>query len=164
MGNIIRVLGIDPGLKHTGCGIIESNGKDIYYLDSGTIDTEPSLPFPKRLLKIYQEINELIDKYKPDVLSIENTIYAQNVSIALKLGHARGIIILAAAKKNIEINEYSPKKIKSSITGNGSAKKEQVQYMVSNMLNLNVNMLSLDSSDALAAAICYINQFKYSGI
>jgi crossover junction endodeoxyribonuclease RuvC len=158
------ILGIDPGLKHTGCGIIEQVGKEIRYLNSGTIDTEAEMKFPDRLLKIYTEVEKVILEYKPDAMAVEQSIYAQNVSIALKLGHARGMAILAAARNHLEIGEYPPKKIKSSITGNGSASKEQVKFMVANLLKITPNMLSFDSSDALAAAICHFNNFKLSGL
>lgn len=158
------ILGIDPGLKHSGCGIIEQVGKEIRYLNSGTIDTEAEMKFPDRLLKIYTEVEKVILEYKPDAMAVEQSIYAQNVSIALKLGHARGMAILAAARNHLEIGEYPPKKIKSSITGNGSASKEQVKFMVANLLKITPNMLSFDSSDALAAAICHFNNFKLSGL
>ncbi|MBN2279025.1 MAG: crossover junction endodeoxyribonuclease RuvC [Candidatus Marinimicrobia bacterium] len=158
------ILGVDPGLKHTGCGIIEKTGKDIRYLDSGTIDTSPEMKFPDRLVKIYDEIEKVILKYKPDAIAIEQSIYAQNVSIALKLGHARGMVILAAARHHLEMGEYPPKKIKSSLTGNGSATKDQVKFMVAKLLNIKPNMLSNDSSDALAAAICHFNHFKLTGL
>jgi crossover junction endodeoxyribonuclease RuvC len=158
------ILGIDPGLKHTGCGIIAREGKELRYLDSGTIDTTPEMKFPDRLLKIYNEVEKVILNYKPDAIAVEQSIYAQNVNIALKLGHARGMVILAAARNNLEIGEYPPKKIKSSVTGNGSASKEQVKFMVANLLSITPNMLSFDSSDALAAAICHFNHFKLTGL
>ena len=163
MSNFI-ILGVDPGLKHTGCGIIEQVNKEIRYLDSGTIDTSPDMKFPDRLLKIYTEIEKVILEYKPDAIAVEQSIYAQNVSVALKLGHARGMVILAAARNNLEIGEYPPKQIKSSVTGTGSATKDQVKFMVSNLLKIKPNILSFDSSDALAAAICHFNNFKLTGI
>ncbi len=158
------ILGIDPGLRHTGCGILAREGKNIQYLDSGTIDTTAKMAFPDRLVKIYTELEKVISQYNPDAMAVEQSIYAQNVSVALKLGHARGMAILVAARHNLEIGEYPPKKIKSSVTGNGNASKEQVKFMVSNLLKITPNMLSFDSSDALAAAICHFNQFKLTGI
>ncbi len=159
-----RILGIDPGLKHTGCGIVERVGKELTYLNSGTIDTDVKMKFPHRLLKIYNEVEKVILQYKPDAIAVEQSIYAQNVQIALKLGHARGMVILAGARNNLEIGEYTPKKIKSSVTGNGNASKEQVKFMVANLLGITPNMLSFDSSDALAAAICHFNHFKLTGL
>lgn len=147
-----------------GCGIVEKVGKELCYLDSGTIDTDAKMKFSDRLLKLYTEIEKVILEYKPDAMAVEHTIYAQNVSIALKLGHARGMAILAAARNHLEIGEYPPKQIKSSVTGNGNASKEQVKYMVANLLKITPNMLSFDSSDALAAAICHFNNFKLIGI
>lgn len=158
------ILGIDPGLRYTGCGIIRQTGKNIEYLDSGFIETKANMKFPDRLLKIYKEIEKVIEKFKPDSMAIEQSIYAQNVNIALKLGHARGMAILAAARNNLEIGEYPPKQIKSSVTGNGSASKEQVKFMVANLLKITPNMLSFDSSDALATAICHFNNFKLTGL
>lgn len=158
----IKVLGVDPGLKNTGYGILEKKGSRMAYLGSGVIRTSPQKNFPKRLVKIQKELSQVIDKWHPDMMSIEEAIYAQNVRIAIKLGHARAAAILAAADAGLEIFEYAPKKIKSSVTGNGRAKKEQLRYMVKNILKTDNLSKSLDESDALGAAICHINQFQFT--
>ncbi len=152
------ILGIDPGLKATGYGLIKQKNRQLNCLESGTIQTDPKLPFPKRLMEIYNNITRLIQLWQPDMMAIEESIYAQNVHTALKLGHARGVALLAAANAGIDIFEYSPKKIKVSLTGNGAAHKEQVRFMVTNLLRLKNKPASLDSSDALAAALCHLNQ------
>lgn len=126
------------------------------------IRTSPQKNFPNRLVKIQNGLKQVISKWEPDIMSIEEAIYAQNVRIAIKLGHARGAAILAGANAKLEIFEYAPKKIKSSVTGNGRAQKEQLRYMVKNILNLPELPKSLDESDAMGAAICHLNQFKFT--
>jgi len=126
------------------------------------IRTSPNNDFPQRLSKIYNGLSEVIEEWQPKMISIEEAIYAQNVRIAIKLGHARSAAILAASNNGIDIFEYAPKKIKSSVTGNGRAKKEQIRYMVKNILDLPKKPPSLDESDALGAALCHLNQFKFS--
>lgn len=131
-------------------------------LASGVIRTSANKNFPARLVKIQKGLQKVIEKWQPDIMSIEAAIYAQNIQIAIKLGHARGAAILAGANADLEIFEYAPKKIKSSVTGNGKAKKEQLRYMVKNILNLPKLPPSLDESDAMGAAICHLNQFRFS--
>jgi len=153
-------LGIDPGLNHTGFGIIEEKNKQQVYLDSGVISTSVKTDFALRLKKIFFGVEDLIKLWQPDVISIEEVIYAQNVKTALKLGHARGVVLLAGAKANIDLYEYSPRKIKSSVTGNGAAGKDQVKFMVTRLLKLKQQSLNLDASDALAIALCFLFQNK----
>jgi len=159
----LTVLGIDPGLNHTGYGIISQLNNRFIYKGCGTISTSPKVSFSKRLNKIFEDLKEIIKLYHPDLMAIEETIYAQNVKTALKLGHARGAALLAGASFNLDVFAYSPKKIKSSVTGNGSANKEQVKYMVSNLLSLKKEITSFDTSDALATAITHLNQNKFIG-
>ncbi len=153
-------MGIDPGLNHTGFGIIEEKNKQQVYLDSGVISTSVKTDFALRLKKIFFGVEDLIKLWQPDVISIEEVIYAQNVKTALKLGHARGVVLLAGAKANIDLYEYSPRKIKSSVTGNGAAGKDQVKFMVTRLLKLKQQSLNLDASDALAIALCFLFQNK----
>ena len=115
-----------------------------------------------RLGYLFDEITILIDKYKPEILAIEDTFYHKNFKSAMLLGQARGTIILAGFKKNIPCAEFAPKKIKKSVVGNGNASKEQVQYMVKNILQLDKLPKPLDSSDALAIGLCYLNQNSWS--
>ena len=154
----LRVIGVDPGINHTGYGIISKIANKVTCLNKGTINSSSRFDFPLRLQKIYQSLGDIIKLWYPDIMAIEETIYAQNMKTALKLGQARGVVLLAGANFGLDIYEYSPKKIKSSVTGNGSATKEQVRFMITRILNLEKAPLSLDASDALAAALCHLNQ------
>ncbi len=167
-----RVLGVDHGINHTGWGVVipSGDGTQLSAVAFGTIETTPNQPFHLRLQKIYQELTAVIATYQPQELAVEKAIYAQNIKTALMMGHARGTVLLAAANAGLPIFEYSPKKIKSAVVGNGSATKEQVQFMVKRLLNINDvppqsclggttgESLTLDISDALAVAICHLNQ------
>ena len=156
----MNILGIDPGLGNTGYGIISDNAQIIDLVDYGVIKTSPKDSLSKRLKIIFDYISELIIKYKPSIFSIEEIFYSNNVKSSLLLGHARGVAIAAAATNDIIVYEYSAKKIKQSLTGNGNAHKEQVKFMVKNLLKLQEAPKSNDASDALAIAICYILQNK----
>ena len=154
----MNILGIDPGLGTTGYGIISNANNNTQLVDFGTIKTSPKDNLSKRLKIIFDNISELINKHKPSVFSIEEIFYSNNVKSSLLLGHARGTAIAAAATKDVIIYEYSAKKIKQSLTGNGNAHKEQVKFMVSKLLNMVEPPKSNDASDALAIAICYFFQ------
>ena len=156
----MNILGIDPGLGTTGYGIITNINNEMELVDFGTIKTSPKDSLSKRLKIIFDDISELIIKYKPSIFSIEEIFYSNNVKSSLLLGHARGVAIAAAATNDIIVYEYSAKKIKQSLTGNGNAHKEQVKFMVKNLLKLQEAPKSNDASDALAIAICYIFQNK----
>ena len=156
----MNILGIDPGLGTTGYGIISNINNEMELVDFGTIKTSPKDSLSKRLKIIFDNISELIIKYKPSIFSIEEIFYSNNVKSSLLLGHARGVAIAAAATNDIIVYEYSAKKIKQSLTGNGNAHKEQVKFMVKNLLKLQEAPKSNDASDALAIAICYILQNK----
>lgn len=154
------ILGIDPGTLKTGYGIIElSNGK-IKLLSSGVIENKRVKSLPQRLKIIYDEISLLIDKYLPDELSIESAFYGKNVQSALKLGHARGVSILAAINKDIPTYEYTPREIKKAVAGNGAASKQQVMFMVNQMLQLKKKKKNFDETDAIAVALCHIQRIK----
>ena len=154
----MNILGIDPGLGTTGYGIISNANNNTQLVDFGTIKTSPKDNLSKRLKIIFDHISKLINQYKPSVFSIEEIFYSNNVKSSLLLGHARGVAIAAAATNNIIVHEYSAKKIKQSLTGNGNAHKEQVKFMVTNLLKLKDPPKSNDASDALAIAMCYILQ------
>ena len=154
----MNILGIDPGLGTTGYGIISNINNNIQLVDFGTIKTSPKDDLSIRLKIIFDNISVLIDKYSPAIFSIEEIFYSNNVKSSLLLGHARGVAIAAAAIQDIIIYEYSAKKIKQSLTGNGNAHKEQVKFMVTNLLKLKEAPKSNDASDALAIAICYFLQ------
>ena len=154
----MNILGIDPGLGTTGYGIISNINNNLVLVDFGTIKTSTKDPLSIRLKIIFDNISNLIDKYKPSIFSIEEIFYSNNVKSSLLLGHARGTAIVAASIKDLIIYEYSAKKVKQSLTGNGNAHKDQVNFMVSQLLKLSERPRSNDASDALAIAICYVLQ------
>ena len=149
------VLGVDPGIMNTGYALINITGGVFQLLDCGCIQTKKSTAFPGRLKQIYDGIIEVIEKYKPNALALEEVFYSQNVQTALKMGHARGVTLLAAVNYNISTAEYSPREVKLATTGNGAASKLQVQRMVAHILNLPQLPSSYDITDAMAVAICH---------
>ncbi len=153
----MRVLGIDPSLRSTGFGVVEDAGNSYVPVVYGIIKPSPKLPFPDRLNEIRTELEKIIDRFAPEEASIENAFFAQNVRTALSLGQVRGAVLVALASKAVGLSEYSALEIKKAVTGYGQADKEQVRTMVKTLLNLEDNALSLDASDALAAAICHLN-------
>ncbi len=148
-----RILGIDPGFRTTGLGVIESDGHHSLYIVSGVVKVE-NLSLSQRLRKIHEAVREVIDEFTPDLVAIEKVFVHKNVDSALKLGQARGAAICAAAAYGIDVCEYSPREIKKAAVGAGGASKEQVQHMVQMILALGEG-LSEDASDALAVAICH---------
>ena len=154
------ILGIDPGLINTGYGLISNKEGTSELIDYGIITPNKNDSTPQRLYTIFSDIEQLIKQFKPTIFSIEDVFYSKNFKSALMLGHARGAAILAAAKYKIPVFEYSARKVKQSITGNGNADKTQIQYMLKQIFNLNVLPEPLDASDALGIALCHINQIK----
>ena len=126
------------------------------------ISVDARLPLAERLVQIHLQIAEVIAKYQPDVAAVESIFYGKNIQSAFTLGHARGVILLALAQAGVQIKEYSPREIKKSVVGNGSANKEQVQYMVQKILKLSEQPRNHDAADALAAALCYFNKEKFT--
>ncbi len=156
----MRILGVDPGIVVLGFGILEKSENKCQALDYGCLRLSSKEGFASRLKKIYDEISRIIEQYQPDEFAIEDLFYAKNVKVALKMGHARGVAILAAVNHHIPTSEYSPREIKQSIVGNGAASKEQVQRMVQNILNLKELPQPLDASDALAVALCHLHRVE----
>ena len=154
------VLGIDPGLGNTGYGIVKIQNNDFSLVDFGVIKKKTKDKLSNRLKVIFDGINDLISEYKPSIFSIEEIFYSKNIKSSLLLGHARGVSIAAASTNDLLVYEYSARKIKQSLTGNGNAHKDQVRFMVKNMLKLNTAPNSSDASDALAIALCYALQNK----
>jgi crossover junction endodeoxyribonuclease RuvC len=157
----VRVLGIDPGSETLGWGIVKKDGNFYRLIDYGTVKSSPRESFAKRLAKIYYELQEIIERFQPDVLSIEEAFYALNVQVAMKLGQVRGVVLLLAEKNGLEIAEYAPRLIKKTVVGYGNAEKQQVQEMVKILLKLPTIPQPHDAADALAAAICH---FHHSNI
>jgi crossover junction endodeoxyribonuclease RuvC len=148
------ILGIDPGTAVTGYGVIETKNNSVMWKDCGTIETEAGAPLAERLLTIHSAIEQCLGRYKPGRVAIEQAFYAKNVHTTLMLGHARGVLMLAAQKSGAQIAEYSPREIKKAVTGNGSAEKSQVEYMVRMLLSPPAASMPSDAYDALAAALC----------
>lgn len=151
---------MDPGTVVTGFGILEKKGNDYFVLDYGCIHLSSQKDFSKKLQIIYEEISRVIDRYKPNEFAIEDLFYAENAKVALRMGHARGVALLAAVNHQLPTSEYSPREIKLSVVGNGAASKEQVQKMVQQLLGMNEIPEPFDASDALAVAICHIHHLE----
>ena len=157
----MRVLGVDPGLGITGFSILEVQRNKTHLLAYGTIKSKPKEKLPQRLNYLFEEMTKIMDQFSPDVMAIEDAFYSKNVKSAMILGQARGALIISAAQADIPVHEYAPRKVKMSVCGNGAASKEQVSYMVTQILKLNEPPKSLDVSDAMAVGLCYINQAKF---
>ncbi len=155
----MRVLGIDPGSRATGYGLVEKEGNRLIHVDNGVIRPPAKADLPDRLLAIFSGLNDIIAEYSPQTGAIEQVFMSQNVQSALKLGQARGAALLAMAAAGLEIGEYSPMQIKSSVVGYGRASKSQVQQMVKALLKL-PEIAQEDASDALAAAICHAHSIN----
>lgn len=156
-----RVLGIDPGSRVTGYGIVEEKDKKLVSIASGVIQIRTDGEFSDRLKKIYQGITDIIEKYQPDSVAVENIFFAKNARSLIKLGEARGAAITAAANRNLAVFEYTPTEIKRAVVGYGRSEKEQIQKMVFLLLGLKTETQPFDASDALAVAICHIHSQKF---
>ena len=153
----MRVLGIDPGSEVTGWGVVEGTPRRYRVVGWGAVKAKPRERFAARLLKIHEGVERLIEEYKPDVCAVEESFFAVNAKTALKLGHVRGVVLLAAERAGVEIAEYAPRLIKQTVVGYGAAEKHQVQAMVRVLLSLKELPVPYDASDALAAAICHMH-------
>jgi len=152
------VLGIDPGSRITGYGIVKKTGNRLIHIDNGAIFTDTALDFPGRLKKIFDGLVDVIAQYKPDQVAIENIFFSTNAQSALKLGQARGAAIVAAVHCGLPVAEYSALQVKQAVVGQGKAEKGQVQKMLKALLGL-PEIAQEDASDALAVAICHINSY-----
>jgi crossover junction endodeoxyribonuclease RuvC len=151
----MKILGIDPGTGIVGFGVIETNGRKHQMIDAGVIRTPAHQALELRLKTIFEGLTEIIKENKPDIVSIEKLFFAKNVTTAMSVSHARGVIILAAVQANCTIVEYTPLQIKQALTGYGRAEKKQIQEMVKALLNLKVAPKPDDCADALAAALTH---------
>jgi len=157
----MRVLGVDPGLASTGWGVVDSNGRKLKYVAQGTIKTHSKTPTPLRLKDIHQQILMLVEQFKPESLSLETLFFSKNITSALPVAQARGVVILAGALAGLPVAEFSPNEIKQAVVGNGRADKKQVESMVRLMLGKIEGKTSDHSMDALASAICSIHQGSF---
>ncbi len=160
----MRILGIDPGFAIVGYGVIDYEKGKYKTVDYGKITTPAGMDMPLRLKEVYDGILRLIELFNPDVLAIEELFFNTNVKTAIAVGHARGVIVLAAANKGIKINEYTPLQIKQAVVGYGRADKNQVQQMVKMFLGLKEVPKPDDTADALAVAICHANSSSLGGV
>ncbi len=157
----VRVLGIDPGIAATGYGIVEEEKRTLTLIGAGVISTSSQLSFSQRLGRIFQRINELIRDYKPEALAVEEPFLAKNVRMALNIGQARGVAILAGVNAGLEVASYTPLQVKLAVVGYGRAEKAQVQEMVKRLLNLEEIPRPDHAADALGLAICYLHTRNY---
>lgn len=154
------VLGVDPGIAATGFGLVKQQGDRLLQVDCGCISTSAKEVSQKRLAKIYQELRQLIEDYKPDVVAVERLYFGENSKTAMAVGQARGVILLAAAERKVSVSEYTPLEVKMALTGYGKADKKQIQQMVKTLLQLSEAPKPDDAADALAVAICHLHSYK----
>jgi crossover junction endodeoxyribonuclease RuvC len=160
----MRILGLDPGTATTGYGIVDAVAGELTAVTYGTITTPAKSPMPARLQKIEKELKELLEVYQPDAAGIEEVFFGRNVTTAITVGQARGVLILTLANAGIPIGEYSPPKIKESVTGYGKADKNQVQMMIRNLLDLEETPRPDDAADGLAVAITHYHYQRFESL
>jgi len=157
----MRVLGIDPGSETLGWGVVDGKGSKYELVEFGTVKSDTKQAFSRRLLNIYNGVADVIERHSPDVLAVEDTFYAANVGVALKLGQVRGTMLLLAEQWDLAIAEYAPRLVKQTVVGYGNAEKHQVGEMVRILLALKAAPKPHDAADALAIAICH---FHHAGM
>ncbi len=155
----MRVLGIDPGSETLGWGVVEGSGNKYSLIDFGVVRSNPRMAFSKRLAKIFAEVDEVVTKFQPDALAIEEAFYSINVNVAMKLGQVRGVMLLLAEQRSLSIAEYAPRLIKKTVVGYGNAEKHQVGEMVRILLGMKAAPTPHDAADALAIAICHFHHY-----
>jgi crossover junction endodeoxyribonuclease RuvC len=160
----MRIMGLDPGTATTGYGIIDVVEGEPSVVTYGVIRTEPQQEMAQRLQTIYQTVCRLVDEYRPDSAAIEEVFFGRNITTAITVGQARGVLILALANAGIPIDEYSPPKIKDAVTGYGKADKHQVQLMVRNLLHLEETPRPDDAADGLAVALTHYQHQRYTSL
>ena len=155
-----KILGVDPGTNITGYGIIDCEGSNGKLITAGIFDLRSFKDHQTKLKEIFLQLQEVIETYLPSQMAIEAPFYGKNVQSMLKLGRAQGVAMAAAMTMGVDIYEYSPKKIKLAITGNGNASKEQVAFMLQARMNIKIDQKYLDATDALGAAVCHLQQLN----
>ena len=150
----MRVLGLDPGLRHTGWGVIDVAGNRLIYVADGVVHAPTDLPLAERLVALFRQLTAVIERFQPDEAAVEESFVNKNAASTLKLGVARGVVLLAPAERGVPVAEYSANLIKKSVVGAGHAEKEQVQMMVRRLLP-GCAIVEADAADALAVAICH---------
>jgi len=158
----MKVIGIDPGSRFTGWGVVEQRNGRLYHIDSGVLVLDAQRPVAERLADIYSGVEKIVQVCEPQCASVEEVFLSHNVQSALKLGQARGAAIVALSRNGLPINEYSARQIKLAVVGNGKAEKQQVQHMVKLILGL-PEFPEENAADALAAAICHLHSYSVPG-
>lgn len=156
------IIGIDPGSRVCGYGLLETQKRTIVAAGCDAIDATAETNLNARLALMYRGIEAVIAQYKPDVAAVESLFYHKNIRSVITLGQARGVLMLALALRNIPIIEYSPREVKKAVVGNGGATKQQVRYMIDQMFKLQSNSKPDDAYDALAIAVCHYNRIKFT--
>lgn len=154
---LVIVLGIDPGLANTGYGVVTRRGGRMVALDGGVIETRAEVPRERRLADIHAGVDALLSEHRPDAVALEELYFGQNVRTAFAVGHARGVVMLAAGQHHVPCTGYTPQQVKAAVCGNGRASKEQVARMVKTLLGLLEEPSPDHASDALAVAMCHAN-------
>ncbi len=157
---MIRILGVDPGSRITGFGVVDYNFSQIQLVTAGTVRADVKDSFPLRLKTIYDGVLEIIKEYQPATVAIESAFYSRNIQSTLKLGQVRGVLMLAAANLNFPVVEYAPRKVKQAVTGNGAASKEQVRETILQLFKELKQPSSFDVTDALGIAVCHCHQLR----
>lgn len=160
----MRILGIDPGTRIVGYGVIDLKGSQLVPVAGGVIRTFPKEAMAKRLLMIHEHLLTVIERVKPDVAAVEQVFHGRNTSTLIKIGEARGVILSACASAGVEAMGHSPAEVKKAVTGNGRASKEQVRDMVTVLLGKGLELETHDVSDALAIAICQANRSRFQSM
>ncbi len=156
------ILGVDPGTLVTGFGVIRHTANKTRVLECGVVKNGSTKSMPLRLKAIFGKLSDIIEKYHPNEFAIETSFYGKNAQSAMKLGHARGVSLLAAVNRDVPTAEYSPREVKKAVVGNGAASKEQVRFMVKTLLQMKASPEFYDSSDALAVALCHLHRISRS--
>jgi crossover junction endodeoxyribonuclease RuvC len=151
----MRIIGVDPGTLATGYGIIEREGGRLSYVGGGCIHNHRDTLLHERFLKIHQELKKVFKSYRPDQMAVEGLFFCKNVKAAIKLGEARGIAMLVAAENGVDVFEYAPRRVKQAVLGRGGAQKQQVAFMMKQILNMREEPHPADAADALALAVCH---------
>lgn len=157
----MRIIGIDPGYAIIGYGVLDYDGTGSFHVAAyGAITTEPNVAFELRLKKIYEDLNYVLGRTRPDVMAIEKLFFTNNKTTGIGVGEARGVVLLAAAQAGLEIHEYTPNEIKNAVTGYGKAEKKQVMELTRMLLDLKELPKPDDTADALAVAICHAHTYS----
>jgi crossover junction endodeoxyribonuclease RuvC len=160
----LKVLGVDPGTAATGYGVVvRGDGGAASLTECGVIRTDAARPLQERLLQIHDGLSDVLERHAPDVVAVEGVFYGKNVRTTVLLGHARGAVLLAAARHGREVADYSPAEIKNAVVGTGQATKSQVQFMVKKLLRLKEPPSPADAADGVAVALCHLSAARLAG-